>query len=338
MASNNTETETGVNKYFRIIIGLAGVLLAAPGVAQEAWPGARPISMVVAFPPGGVADLTARPMAVVLERILRQKVLVENKAGAGGAVGNAYVAKARPDGYTLLMALSSVTILPEADKVNGKQPAYTLDQLVPVALVSADPTVLVVRAESPYKSVKDLVDAAKANPGKINFASSGYYSALHTPMEMFSIATGARLFHIPYQGGGPAVTALLGGQVDALASGPGPVLQHIKAGKLRALASWGDKRHPALPDVPTLKELGIDSEFYIWAGLFVPTGTPEPVIRQLREAVRQAVVDPLFKQVMEAAGQPIQYLDQAEFRIFFDKDAKKMADVVRQIGRVDDKK
>ena len=178
-----------------------------------------------------------------------------------------------------------------------------------------------------------LFRSAKANPGKINYASSGYYSALHTPMEMLSLATGAKLFHIPYQGGGPAVTAILGGQVDALASGPGPVLQHIKAGKLRALASWGERRHPALPEVPTLKELGIDCEFYIWAGLLAPAGTPEPVVRQLRDAVRQAVADPQFKQVMEGAGQPIQYLDQAEFRVFFDKDAKKMADVVRQIGR-----
>ena len=217
-------------------------------------------------------------------------------------------------------------------------PGYTLDQLVPVALVSADPTLLVVRAEAPYKTVRDLVDAARANPGKINYASSGYYSALHTPMEMFSIATGVKMFHIPYQGGGPAVTAILGGQVDALASGPGPVLQHIKAGKLRALASWGDKRHPALPEVPTLKELGHDCEFYIWAGLFVPAGTPEPVIRQLREAVRQAVADPQFKQVMESSGQPIQYLDQADFRVFFDKDARKMADVVKQIGKVEEKK
>ena len=317
----------------RKILLIVLTLLVTNVLAQEPWPTARPISMVVAFPPGGVADLTARPMAVALERILRQKVLVENRAGAGGGVGNAHVAKARPDGYTLLMALSSVTILPEADRVNGKTPGYTLDQLLPVALISADPTVLVVRAEAPYRSVKDLVEAAKANPGKINYASSGYYSALHTPMEMLSLATGAKLFHIPYQGGGPAVTAILGGQVEALASGPGPVLQHIKAGKLRALASWGERRHPALPEAPTLKELGIDCEFYIWAGLLAPAGTPEPVVRQLRDAVRQAVADPQFKQVMEGAGQPIQYLDQAEFRVFFDKDAKKMADVVRQIGR-----
>ena len=163
-------------------------------------------------------------------------------------------------------------------------PGYTLDRLVPVA---ADPTVPVVRSESPYKWVKDPIDVAKANPGKINYASSGYYSALHTPMDMFSIATGAKLFHIPYQGGGPAVTAILGGQVDALVSGPGSVLQHIKAGKLRALAWWGEKRHPALPKLATLKELGIDNAFFIWAGLLLSAGTPELLKRQLRAAVRQ---------------------------------------------------
>jgi len=321
-----------------LAVALTAGLTGGPALAQEAYPAARPVTMVVAFPPGGVADLTARPMAISLESILKQRVIVENKAGAGGGIGNAFVAKARPDGYTLLMALSSVTILPEADKINGRAPSYELGQLLPVALVSADPTVLVVRSETPYNTLKDLIAAAKASPGKINYSSSGYYGALHTPMEMLSLAAGIRLFHIPYQGGGPAVTAILGGQVDALASGPGPVVQHIKAGKLRALATWGDKRHPTLPDVPTLRELGVDSEFYIWAGLFAPAGTPEPVIRQLREAVKQAVSDPQFKRSMESSGQPIHYLDAAEFKLFVDKDAKKMADVVKAIGKVEEKK
>lgn len=320
------------------VASLTAALAAGPALGQEAYPTARPVTMVVAFPPGGVADLTARPMAIALEGILKQRVIVENKGGAGGGIGNAFVAKARPDGYTLLMALSSVTILPEADRVNGRVPSYELSQLLPVALVSADPTVLVVRSETPYNTLKDLIDAAKASPGKINYSSSGNYGALHTPMEMLSLAAGIRLFHIPYQGGGPAVTALLGGQVDALASGPGPVVQHIKAGKLRALATWGDRRHPALPDVPTLKELGVDNEFYIWAGLFAPAGTPEPVIRQLREAVKQAVSDPQFKRSMESSGQPIQYLDSPEFKPFLDKDAKKMVDVVKAIGKVEEKK
>lgn len=320
------------------LISLAAALAAGPTLGQDAYPTAKPITMVVAFPPGGVADLTARPMAISLESILKQRVIVENRPGAGGAIGNAFVAKARPDGYTLLMALSSVTILPEADKANGRVPSYELGQLLPIALVSADPTVLVVRSETPYNTLKDLIAAAKANPGTINYSSSGYYGALHTPMEMLSLAAGIKLFHIPYQGGGPAVTALLGGQVAALASGPGPVVQHIKAGKLRPLASWGDKRHPVLPDVPTLKELGVDSEFYIWAALFAPAGTPEPVAKQLREAVKQAVNDPQFKRSMESAGQPIQYLDAGEFKLFLDKDAKKMAEVVKAIGKIEVKK
>lgn len=317
---------------------LAAALAAAPAPGQDAYPTAKPITMVVAFPPGGVADLTARPTAISLEGILKQRVIVENKPGAGGGIGNAFVAKSRPDGYTLLMALSSVTILPEADKVNGRQPSYDLSQLVPIALISADPTILVVRSESPYKSVKDLIAAAKANPGKINYSSSGYYGALHAPMAMFALAADINLFHIPYQGGGPAVTALLGGQVETLASGPGPVVPHIRADKLRALATWGSKRLPVLPDIPTLKELAVDAEFYIWAGLFAPAGTSDPIVRQLRDAVKLVVNDAQFKRSMENAGQPIFYLDAPEFKKFVDKDARKMADVVKAIGKVEAKK
>ena len=276
-------------------------------------------------------------MAVALEAILKQRVIVENRGGAGGGIGNAFVARSKPDGYTLLMALSSITILPAADRVNGRTPSYELSQLLPVALVSADPTVLVVRSESGYRTLKEFIDAARASPGKINYSSSGNYGALHTPMEMLSHATSIKLFHIPFQGGGPAVTALLGGQVDALASGPGPVVQHVKAGKLRALATWGDKRNPALPDVPTLKELGVDSEFHICAGLFAPVGTPDAILRQLREAVRLALNDAQFKRSMDNAGQPIFYLDAPEFKAFVDKDARKMADVVKAIGKLEEK-
>lgn len=244
-----------------LVFALGALFPALAPHAQEAYP-SRPVTRVVAFPPGGVADLTARPIAVPLERILKQKIVIENRTGASGGIGNAYVARAKPDGHTLLMALSSISILPEADKVNGRTPSCTLDQFVPIALVSSDPTVLVVRSESTVKTVKDLVDYAKANPDKLNDSSSGLYSALHTPMEMLAIATDIRMFHVPYQGGGPAVAALLGGQVEALASGPGPVIPHIRAGKLRPLATWGGKRHLSLPDVPALKELGVDNEFY----------------------------------------------------------------------------
>src|SRR5204863_7903835 len=281
------------------------LLLAAAAAAQEPYP-TRPIALVVPFPPGGVADLTARPVATALEKVLKAPVGVVNKQGAAGAVGMQSVAVSKPDGYTLLMALSSISIIPEADKLFGRPPAFTVDQFVPVALISADPTVLVVRSESPWKTAKDFIDDAKKRPGQISYSSSGVYGTLHMAMELLSQASGIKLRHVPHAGAGPALTAILGGHVDALASGPAVVLPHIKAGKLRALAGWGDKRVAALPDVPTFKELGYpDAEFYIWAGVFAPKATPEPVQAKLREAMRQVVADPDFKGAMDKLETPI---------------------------------
>ncbi len=316
---------------------LTSVLLAAPALAQDTYP-SRPITMVVPFPPGGVADLTGRPTAFAMEKTLKQRIIVENKAGAGGAVGMAAVANAKPDGYTIMMALSSISIIPPAERLFDRKPAYEMSQLAPIALISADPTVLVVRGDSPWRTVKDFVDDAKRRPDKINYSSSGIYGTLHMAMEIFASAAGIKLWHVPYQGGGPAVTALIGGQVDALASGPSAVIGQIKAGKLRPLASWGEKRLASLPDVPTFKELGYNAEFYIWSGLFAPAGTPAPIMQALRNAVRQAVEDPDFKRTMEKIETPVHYLDAPEFQQFWDKDAKMLADAVRRIGRVEDKK
>ena len=185
------------------------------------------------------------------------------------------------------MGLSSISIFPVSDRINGKTPRYELSDFAPIALVTADPTVLVVRTDSPYKTLKDFVDAAKANPGKINYSSSGVYGTLHVAMEIFANAAGIKLFHVPYQGGGPAVTALLGGQVEALASGPAPAIGQIKGGKMRALASWSTERLALLPEIPTFKELGYDAEFYIWSGVFVPAATPPAIVSRLRASVKR---------------------------------------------------
>jgi tripartite-type tricarboxylate transporter receptor subunit TctC len=249
------------------------------------------------------------------------------------------VATARPDGYTVLVALSSISIIPEADKLFGRQPAYAMEQFAPVALITADPTVLVVPADSPWKSVEEFVADAKRRPNQVSFSSSGVYGTLHMAMAMFASAAGVQLKHVPFNGGGPALTALLGGHVQALASGPGPVIPQIKAGKLRALASWGDKRLEALPEVPTFKELGYtDVEFYIWSGLFAPAKTPEPVLKALRETVAKAVKDPEFKEAMEKLETPIVYLDAPEFKSFWAKDAKRLADAVQRVGKVEERK
>ena len=320
----------------RLFAAVAAALAMFPALApaQSDYP-SRPVSMVVPFPPGGVADITARPLAEAMGRILKQTVVVENKAGAGGGVGMAFVAKAKPDGYTVLLALSSVSIIPEADKVLGRDPMYQLDQLVPIARFTADPTVLAVRADAPWKTANEFLEAAKKDPGSIPYGSSGNYGTMHVPMEMLGASAGAKMLHVPFTGAGPAVVALLGGQVQALSTGPSSVMGHVKGGKVRVLASWGESRHPALPDVPTLKELGYDAQFSQWTGLFVPAGTPDAVVAKLREAARAAVSDETVKTALARVETPIQYLDQPQFKSFWDADARKLAEAVRKIGKVE---
>ncbi len=322
-----------MKSHARTILSTLALMLAATA-AWAQFPD-RTITMVVPFPPGGVADTVARPMAEAMSRDLKQSVVIENKAGAGGAIGMAHAAKAKPDGYTVLMALSSYTVLPEADKVLGRTPQYQLADLKPVARVTADPTVLAVRAESPWKTYAEFIAAARAAPGKITFGSSGNYGTMHMPMAMLALSQGVQMTHVPYTGAGPAIVGLLGGQVDALSTGPASIVQHVKAGKVRVLAHWGEGRLASLPDVPSLKELGVPVEYAQWSGIFVPAGTPEPVVARLREAAKAAANDERVKQVLGTAGSPILYLDAPEFQRYVDADAAKMSDVVKKVGKLE---
>ena len=312
-------------------------LFSAALHAQDTYP-SRPISIVVGLPPGGVADLIARPLAFAMEKTLKQRVLVENKVGATGAIGTTAVANAKPDGYTTLLALSFISITPEAERLFDRKPPYEMSQLAPIALISADPAVLVVRADALWKTAQDFIDDAKKRPAKINYGSSGIYSVNQLAMEIFAHAADIKLWHIPYTGVGPAITALLGGQIEALASGPSAVIGQVRGGRMRALGSWGEKRLQALPDVPTFKELGYDAEFYIWSGLFAPSATPPAVMAVLRNTVRSAVEDPDFRGAMAKIATPISYLDAPEFQAFWDRDAKMLAAAVRRIGRIEGKK
>ena len=312
-----------------IVLGIAGAALG-----QDAYP-SKPITLIVPFPPGGVADIVGRPFADALSRELKTPVIIENKAGAGGGIGMGLVAKAKPDGYTLLLALSSISILPEADKVIGRTPLYQLDQFTPIARLTADPTVLAVRAESPWMTLSEFVADARKRPGAISYGSSGNYGTMHVPMEMFAQSASIKLLHVPFTGAGPAVVALLGGNIDAVASGPSTVIPHVKAGKLRVLASWGDKRLVSLPDVATLGESGFDAVFFQWSALFAPAGAPEPVIAKLREAARVAAADTRFVGALAAVETPVQYLDAPELKRFWDADAKKLADAVQRVGKLE---
>lgn len=319
---------------FPILVGLS--LSAAAALAQDAYP-THPVTMVVAFPPGGVAEITGRPTAIAMEKVLKQRVIIENKPGAAGATGNAYVANSKPDGYTLLMALSSISVIPEAERLQGHKPPYELNQFAPIALVSADPVVLVVRQDAPWKTVQEFIADAKKRPNKITYSSSGIYGALHMPFVMLEHATGTSLWHVPYNGGGPAIQALLGSQVDVTVGGPATMIGQIKGGRLRPLANFGDKRLASLPDVPTLREAGINAEYLIWSGLMAPAGTPPAILQKLRDAVRQGAQDPDFKNAMAKVETPVSYLDAPDFQRFWDADAKKLAEAVKQIRPVEQK-
>jgi tripartite-type tricarboxylate transporter receptor subunit TctC len=324
---------------------LAAVLLAlglvvvgsAPATSQDSFP-SRPITIINPFPPGGTADLTGRPLAAALERILKQPVVITNKPGAAGAVGMQSAAVAKPDGYTIVIAVPSISTIPEVDKVFGRPPAFNRDQFVPLALVTADPTIIVVNADQPWKSVKDLLEDAKKRPGEITYSSSGIYGASHVPMEwVLQVGGGLKMRHLPTPGGGPAMTAVLGSHAQLWCSPPGVASAHIKSGKVRALAVTGATRHPHFPDVPTLKELGHDVDYYLWVGMFAPKGTPPAVVKTLREAIKQAVEDAQFKSAMEKIQTPISYKDGDEFRTWWDTDAARLAEVIKRIGRIETK-
>lgn len=313
---------------------VAAVLLSVvSGLAQaQAYP-SRPITMIVPFPPGGVADITGRPLAVAMSKVLGQTIVVENKAGAGGAVGHAHAARQPADGYTIMNALSSITVIPIAEDVNGRQPTYRMSDFTPIARIAADPTILLVRADSPWKTIEDLVADAKKRPGKISYSTSGIYGTTHTCLAMFTQAANIDMLHVPYKGGGPSMLGLLQGEVDVTAQSPAVAHPHIKSGKVRALASWGGTRLPQLGDIPTLKERGLDAEFYIWAGVFAPAGLPADIAGKLREAVRSAVKDPDFQKAMTNVNTPIQYQDAPEFAAFVKSDGERLAQVVRKMGK-----
>jgi tripartite-type tricarboxylate transporter receptor subunit TctC len=307
-----------------------------PAMAETSWP-THTMSMIVPFPAGGQADLAARPIAHALEQILGKSVIVDNRAGgAGGAIGNAAAARAEPDGYTLLMTLSSLAVLPEADRLFDRPPVYEVSQFAPIARVLADPTLLAVPASAPWKTLEEFVADAKKRPGEIRYGSSGPYGTLHVAMEMFAASAGIKLLHIPYRGAAPALNAILTGTVDAVASAPGTLRQQVDDGKMRVLANWGAERIASFPDLPTFKERGYkDVEFYIWAGLFAQQALPEPIMTKLRQAMAQAVKSPDVIKTFETAGSPVAYMDAPEFSKFVETDSARLVAAVRRIGRVE---
>lgn len=300
--------------------------------AQEAWP-ARAITLVVPFPPGGTADFAARPLAAHLAEMFGKTVVVENKGGAGGGIGHAYVARAEPDGYTIMTALPSLAVIPEANRLAGKPVTYEMEQFVPLARMFADPIILAVKKSSPWGSVEDFMAAVKGKPGQIPYASSGHLGTVHLAMEMFLSAAALKMVHVPYQGGGPAFNALLSDQVPVLPTLESIAKGQLDAGNLRVLAQWGTDRLPSFPHAPTLQEVGYPEVIYIlWAGVFAPKKTPAHVVGILRDAIRRFMQDKTVVDRFIKAGSQVSYMDGPEFAQFLNTDTDRLLKVVRKIG------
>ena len=280
------------------LAGLGATALPISGWAQT-WP-SKPIRLVVPFPPGGSADVLARLVGSKLAAIAGQPVIVDNRAGAGGIIGADAVAKAPADGYTLLFANTNIAINPSLYK---HLPYDTATAFVPVVLMVYVPNLFLVRADSSIKSVRDLVEASKAKPGTLNYASAGNGTFPHLAVEVFKVKTGAVITHVPYKGAAPALNALLAGEVDFLSNDLVNAMQHVKAGKLRAIAITSTARSPIAPDVPTMEQAGVpDYQALAWQGIMAPAGTPQSVITQLNADINRVLAEPATKDFLLAQG------------------------------------
>ena len=284
-------------KLVRLCMALLALALVTPAIA--AYP-ERPIRIIVPFAPGGTADLVARILGEALSQELKQQVVVDNRGGAGGAVGTQLAARATPDGHTLLLHNVGLAV---SETLQPDRGYVALKSLAPVGLTGSTPSVLVVNSSAPFKTVGDWLAAARKQPGKISFGSAGSGSSTHLSMAYLQSAAKIQLLHVPYKGGGPAVQALMGGEVNCVLSPTPTVSGHLKAGRLRALGVTSAKRSPALPDLPTIAESGVPGfSFEAWYALLTTAGTPKPVIDRINAAARKALESPEVARKLQAAG------------------------------------
>ncbi|MFO1267354.1 MAG: tripartite tricarboxylate transporter substrate binding protein [Rubrivivax sp.] len=309
---------------------LAALLPPLPAQAQD-WP-ARPVRVIVPFPPGGGTDTVARPLTAKLSQLSGQQFVIDNRGGAGGTIGAAVAAKSAADGYTVLLSPVHVTVAVTA----YKSLPYDLEKdLVPVTTVAIFPDVLVAATRVPAKTLPELVAFAKANPGKVNCGSAGNGTTRHLSCELFNTAAGIKAEHVPYKGTGPATTALLGGEIDYIFEALGSASQHIRSGKLKAIAVTSAKRSPSFPEIPTAMEQGLAGfDVTSWYGLWVPAGTPPAVAQRLHALVVKAFEDAEMRELWFKLGAEVGGMGSAEFDAFVRREVQKWGRVVKAAGVV----
>ena len=313
-------------------VAAAGALSLAPlaAQAQAAFP-SKPITIIVPFSAGGTTDSLARVVGLHMGTDLGQPVVVDNRAGAGGNIGGQAAARANPDGYTLFMGTVGTHAINQS--LYKKMPFDPIKDFAPLSRVAMVPNLLVVNPGQPYKSVKELIAYGKAHPGKINFGSSGNGSSIHLSGELFKQMTGVDMQHVPYRGSAPAVSDLLGGQISVMFDNMPSAIQHVRGGKLRALAVTTAKRSPALPDVPTIAEAGVPGyEATSWFGLLAPAGTPAPIVAKLNAAILKALADPEVKKKLAEQGAESHGEKPEEFAAFIKSETAKWGKVVKESG------
>jgi tripartite-type tricarboxylate transporter receptor subunit TctC len=277
------------------------------------------ITLIVPNPPGGLVDTSARLLSEPLGRVLNETVIVENKPGASGNTAYQFVAKAKPDGYTLLISYSGYHVGNPA--LMDKLPWDPLKDFAPIALLTVSTNVIAVHPSIPVNNLKELIAYAKANPGKLNYASQGNGSVSHIGTEIFKQTTGIEMVHVPYKGSGPAIQDVLAGQVQVFITTPPSVMQHVQSGKLKGLAVTGKTRHPSMPNVPTTAEAGLPSfQLESWVALYAPASTPAPVIAKLSEAVKKGLEQAEVKQRADTAGVEVRYLNPQQMDVLLKKE------------------
>jgi tripartite-type tricarboxylate transporter receptor subunit TctC len=315
----------------RLSLGVLLAAMAAIAFAQAPAYPTKPIRLVVPFPAGGTTDILARAAAQKLTEAWGQPVVVDNRPGAGGNIGSELVAKAAPDGYTLEMGTVGTHAINAS--LYAKMPYDHVKDFFPVILVAGVPNVLVVHPSVPVNSVAELIAYAKANPGKLNFASSGNGTSIHLSAELFKVMSGVQMAHVPYKGSAPAVQDLLGGQVQLMFDNLPSALPHIKGGKLRALAVTSAQRAPVLPDVPTIAEAGLPGfEASSWFGVLAPAGTPPAIVAKLNAEIAKWLASPEAKEKLQAQGANVAGGPPEEFAKHIAAETAKWAKVVKESG------